>query len=241
MIWHWVTFFSLSAAAVCLAQAPGELSGRVEVTSSTSRPGVNREGAGNAAGVVAWLEPVSGKAPPTPPQTASIAHEHKTFVPHVLAVRLGSKVRFPNLDPFFHNAFSNYDGQVFDVGLRPPRSSPEITFHRPGVVHLFCNIHPTMSAIIMVLDTPWFAVTNAQGAFRIEGVPPGVYRLKVFHERALPEVLDKLERHVTIGPGSSESLVISISETGYVAPPHQNKYGKGYPPVIVDQYPGGKR
>lgn len=168
-------------------------------------------------------------------------HRHKTFVPHVLAVRTGSKVRFPNLDPFFHNAFSNYDGEAFDIGLHPPGSAREVTFHRPGIVRLFCNIHPTMSAVIVVLDTPWFAVSNPQGTFRIANAPPGEYRLNVFHERALPEALEKLGRSVTIGRGDMTLPVLTISEAGYVAPPHKNKFGKSYPPIIVDQYPGGKR
>jgi hypothetical protein len=170
-----------------------------------------------------------------------MAHQHKTFVPHVLAVRTGSTVRFPNLDPFYHNAFSNYDGQMFDIGLHPPGSSREVTFRRPGIVRLFCNIHPTMSAVIVVLDTPWFAASNAQGSFRVEGVPPGQYGLKVFYERTLPERLQKLEHHVTVGTDDLALPELRLVETEYVAPPHKNKFGKDYPPIIVDQYPGGRR
>jgi plastocyanin len=193
------------------------------------------------SGVVVWLEPLAGKPPDSPPQTASIAHHHKTFVPHVLAVRTGSKVRFPNLDPFYHNAFSNYEGEQFDIGLHPPGSSREVTLRRPGIVRLFCNIHPTMSAVIVVLNTPWFAVSNTQGSFRIAGVIPGEYSVKVFYERALPDTLEKLERHVTVGPDDFVLPELHIVETGYVAPPHKNKFGKDYPPIIVDQYPGGRR
>src|SRR5437870_113657 len=155
------------------------ISGRVELTDQKS--------AKDNSGVVVWLEPLAGKPPATPPGSATVAHKNKTFVPHVVALRTGSKVVFPNLDPFFHNAFSNYDGQIFDIGLHPPGSAREVTFKRPGVVRLFCNIHPTMSAVIVVLNTPWFAVSNAKGAFRIADVPPGGYRLKFFHERALAD------------------------------------------------------
>ena len=229
MTWRWVTSFSLVAA--CLPSAwPATISGRVELSESK-----------DWSGVVVWLEPLAGKPPDTPPQTASMAHQHKTFVPHVLAMRTGSKVRFPNLDPFYHNAFSNYDGQMFDIGLHAPGSSREVTFRRPGIVRLFCNIHPTMSAVIVVLETPWFAVSNAQGFFRIEGAPPGGYSLKVFHERASPVELEKLERHLTVGPDDLALPELRIVETGYVAPPHKNKFGKDYPPIIVDQYPGGRR
>jgi hypothetical protein len=162
-------------------------------------------------------------------------------VPHVLAVRTGTKVVFPNIDPFYHNAFSNYDGQIFDIGLHPPGSARDVVFRRPGIVRLFCNIHPTMSAVIVVLDTPYFAVTNPQGEFHIAGVPPGEYRLKIFHERALPEVLGALERQITAGAGDVSLPSIAVSEAGYLVPPHKNKYGKDYPAVIVDQYPGGGR
>ena len=206
------------------------MSGRVEITESKDH-----------SGVVVWLEPLSGKAPETAPQTATMAHQHKTFTPHVVALRTWSKVRFPNLDPFFHNAFSNYDGEMFDIGLHPPGSSREVIFRRPGVVRLFCNIHPTMSAVIVVLDTPWFAVSNAQGTFRITELPPGEYRLKLFYERALPETVEKLERTVTIGPDDLNLPDLHISEAGYVVPLHKNKFGKDYPPIIVDQYPGGRR
>jgi plastocyanin len=225
MIWRWVTCFSLAAAAWA-----ANVSGRVEL--STSK---------DYSGVVVWLEPVSGAAPETAPATVTVAHKNKTFVPHVVVVRVGSKVAFPNLDPFFHNAFSNYDGQVFDLGLRPPHSSPEVTFRRPGIVRLFCNIHPTMSAVIAVLETPWFAVSDAKGAFQIGDVPAGEYRLRIFHERALADVLHALEHNVTIFGEDAAIPAMAISETGYIAPPHKNKYGKEYPAIIVDQYPGGRR
>ena len=230
MTWHWVISFSLAAFSITGCGWCATVSGRVELSASKEH-----------SGVVVWLEPVDGAAPKKPPEIFSIAHRHKTFVPHVLAIPTGSTVRFPNLDPFFHNAFSNYDGELFDIGLHPPGSSREVKFQRPGVVRIFCNIHPTMSAVIVVLDTPWLAVTNNAGIFRIAGPTPGEYRLKVFHERALPDVLQKLERVVTVGQSDLVLPVLVVTEAGYVAPPHKNKFGKNYPPVIVDQYPGGKR
>jgi plastocyanin len=230
MTWRWAICFSLAAVAWSAT-----VSGKVKLTDS--KLAGKREL--DDSGVVVWLEPTSGTPPPsvTP---ASVAHKGKTFVPHVVALRVGSKVTFPNQDPFFHNAFSNYDAQIFDVGLHAPGTSREVTFLRPGIVRLFCNIHPTMSAIIVVLETPYFAVTNAQGAFRITA-PPGEYRLKFFHERALPDVLSSLEKTFTIGGDDVVLPAIAISEAGYLVPPHKNKYGKDYPAVIVDQYPGRKQ
>ncbi len=238
MTWPWATSFRVGALTALLlilvsAAPAATISGKVTLTGSKSPEKDN-------AGVVVWLEPLHGAPPPTAPSTANIAHKNKTFVPHVVAIRTGSKVLFPNLDPFFHNAFSNYDGQVFDVGLHPPGSTREQTFKRAGIVRLFCNIHPTMSAVIVVLDTPYFAVSNAAGVFSISKVPPGDYRLKFFHERATPDVLMTLEKQITVGEDQALPE-ITVSEAGYLTAPHKNKYNKDYPAVIVDQYPGRKQ
>jgi plastocyanin len=228
----YIIFFTLSCIAWCAT-----ISGRVELTDAKVPKGQKKD----ESGVVAWLEPVMGAPAPTAPAAASVSHKNKTFIPHVTVIRTGSRVTFPNLDPFFHNAFSSYDGQAFDIGLHPPGSTREVRFNRPGIVRLFCNIHPTMSAVIVVLNTPWFAVSNAQGTIRIANVPAGEYRLKLFHERALPDVLVKLERQITVGAEDLTLAALAISEVGYVTPPHKNKFGKDYPPVTVDQYPGSKR
>ncbi len=229
MTWPWATCFSLLLCVVRCSWA-ATVSGNVDVSGSKDR-----------AGVVVWLEPVHSTPPATPPQTTTIAHRNKTFVPHVTAVRTGSKVRFPNLDPFFHNAFSSYEGQEFDIGLHPPGSAREVTFHRPGIVRIFCNIHPTMSGVIVVVDTPWFAVSDSRGTFLVNSVAPGEYMLKVFYERALPATLDKLERTITVGTDDLVLPALLISEAGYVAQRHKNKFGKDYPAVIIDQYPGARR
>src|SRR5882724_2337241 len=107
-----------SLAALWLAKG-ATVSGTVALSKSTA-----------FSGVVIWLEPASGAPPPATPATITVAHKNKTFVPSVVAARAGSKVRFPNLDPFFHNAFSNYEGQVFDVGLHAPGSVREVTLRR---------------------------------------------------------------------------------------------------------------
>jgi hypothetical protein len=101
-------------------------------------------------------------------------------------------------------------------------------------VRVFCNIHPTMSAVIVVLNSSWFAVSGSGGAFSIPDVPAGEYRLHVFHERATEATLRALEQRVVV---SRENVVvppIAISETGYVQAPHMNKYGHDYPPVADD-------
>lgn len=211
------------AAACALAST---WSGRVELRDSREK---SVERGHDYSGVVLWLEPVSGVPKESPAGRATMLQKDKKFNPHVLAVRKGTAVEFPNLDPIFHNAFSNFSGQIFDVGLYKPGSNRTVTFNRPGVVRVFCNIHPTMSAVIVVVNTPWFATTTRDGTFRIPDVPPGEYQLRVFHERAMSEELAKVERKVTIGAGEEAPGTLIISETGYLPTPHLNKHDRPYP------------
>jgi hypothetical protein len=151
-------------------------------------------------------------------------------------------VDLPNLDPIFHNAFSNFAGPPFDTGLYPPGGTRKIRFTRDGVVRVFCNIHSAMSAVILVVNTGWHAVTGRDGAFKIEGVPPGDYRLKVWHERAREEVLGELARTITIADAGLTLPLMRISESGYLELPHKNKYGREYPPEPAERPSyGGRR
>jgi plastocyanin len=190
------------------------------------------------SGVVVWLEPLSAKPDAHPASSPTLVHKNKTFIPHVIAIQTGTKVVFPNKDPFFHNAFSNYDGQIFDIPLHAPGTTRDFTFKRPGIVRVFCNIHPTMSAVIVVVDTPYFAVSDAAGNLTLPDAPPGEYRLHVFHERVAPAALKNIERTLTL-PGDLPALTLSAA--GYLETPHQNKIGKPYPAVIKDQYPDSVR
>jgi plastocyanin len=194
------------------------------------------------SGVVIWLERTDGDVIPITPKTAQMVQRKKTFFPHILAVPLGSTILFPNLDPIFHNVFSNFDGQIFDVGLYPPGNDQKVRFIRPGIVRVFCNIHPTMFAVIVVLKTPYIAVSNADGSFRFDGVRAGEYRLQVFHERATQEVLKALQGTAMVDSESLSLGLRDISETSYIADPHKNKFGKDYPAVIEDRpmYPAAR-
>ncbi len=199
------------------------------------------------SGVVVWLEtlgaPSNRSSPEGIPAHAKMIQKNRTFTPHVLAVRAGTIVDFPNFDPIFHNAFSVYDGQLFDIGLYPPGTSKSIRFTRPGFVRVFCNIHSTMSAVIAVMDTPLFAMSRSDGRFEIDNVPRGDYELNVFHERATDEMLHSLRRRVTVDQDRMELPKIAISETGYLALPHKNKYGSDYtaPPDDTGIYPATRK
>jgi plastocyanin len=198
--------------------------------------------------VIVWLEPLGpkpelAKAVAVKSAHARMVQKDKTFSPHVLAIPMGATVEFPNFDPIFHNAFSNYDGKTFDLGLYPPGTSRSVVFSRPGIVRVFCNIHATMSAVIAVLETPYFDVSKQNGGFEIAGVPEGDYRLHVFHERATAATLDALTRRVTVAGESLALPAIAISESGYLAIPHGNKYGHDYPAAPDDNgvYPAVRK
>jgi plastocyanin len=223
----WRIFFNtgigIMLAGTTLAST---VTGKVEV--------IGVHGVAGSSGVALWLIPASGTAPPPRPGVVRMLQQHKQFLPHVLAIQTGTTVDFPNLDPIFHNAFSNIDGQPFDVGLYPPGSSRRVPFHKSGIVRVFCNIHESMSAVIVVQDTPWLAVTNEGGGFTIADVPPGEYTLHVFYERATKPTLEGLVRTVEVGEGRVSIPALRISGTGYIAVPHLNKYGRQYPPAEED-------
>ncbi len=228
--------FSLLLATTYVAGAT--ISGRIILEDSQER---RSRAKSDYSGVVVYLEPVDGRTPEIKPERATMIQKNKTFVPHVLAIPVGSTVDFPNYDPIFHNAFSNFAGQIFDVGLYPPGTSRTVAFRRPGIVRVFCNIHPSMSAVIDVLPTSWFDVSDAAGSFQIENVPGGEYTMKFFHERATNEVLDALARRVSVTRDMALQPV-AISELGHLTVPHKNKYGKDYPPALEDTmaYPGAR-
>jgi len=225
----WLSRICFSAVLASTAFG-ATVSGRVELVDSRA-PAVRRRH--DYSGVAVWLEPIGAARPPAA-ERARMLQKDKTFQPHLLIVTVGSTVEFPNLDPIFHNAFSNYDGQIFDVGLYPPGTTRSIRFSRPGIVRVFCNIHSSMSAIIVVLDTPYFAVTKADGRFEIGGVPEGEHDLKFFHERATQAALLRASRQITVGSEPVTIPAVRISEEGYLSIPHKNKYGQDYPPAADD-------
>ena len=227
MTWRLRTSFSLVVAlAAATNLVAGSVSGRVELRDSKD---VAARKHMDFSGVVVWLEPVAGSLPPPPPgATAKMIQKDKTFTPHVLAIRAGASVDFPNFDPIFHNAFSNYNGKTFDLGLYKPGTSQRVPFAQPGIVRVFCNIHANMSAVIVVLNTSYFETTQKNGNFQLSNVPPGEYTLHFFHERATQATLDSLTRRLTVGDGGVTLPAIGISESGYIVIPHHNKYGHDY-------------
>lgn len=133
------------------------------------------------------------RAEPMP--KAVIDQRNKTFLPHVLAVTRGTTVDFPNNDTVYHNVFAYFEAKKFDLGMYPRGATKRVKFDKPGLVVLLCNVHSEMSAYIMVVDTPYFAVTDKQGRFHIGNVPPGKYTLHVWHESG-----EMLHQPITVKP-----------------------------------------
>ena len=110
-------------------------------------------------------------------------------------------VEFPNRDPFFHNVFSLFEGKRFDLGLYEAGTTRSVHFDHAGVSYIFCNIHPEMSAAVIALKTPYYAISNAAGSLSIPDVPPGRYQMQVWYEGSSPEALKRLTREITLNPG----------------------------------------
>ena len=185
--------------------------------------------------VVVWLTPLGSSIPePTASEPARLppvlTQHNKTFEPHVLVVEVGTMVQFPNKDPFFHNIFSLFDGKRFDLGLYEAGTTRSVRFDRPGVSYLFCNIHAEMSAVVVAVETPYFAISNRSGNISIPYVPDGRYQLRVWYERSLPEDLKGLAVPVTISHSERSLGAIKVVENPNFTLAHKNKYGQDYVP-----------
>ena len=163
--------------------------------------------AAETTNVVVFLEtsaPLAGAAA-SRPASQTMQQISQSFLPHVLPVLKGTTVEFPNGDPIYHNVFSLSKAASFDLGRYPRGNSRVVRFDHPGVVKVFCHIHPDMSGIILVLDNSYFTVPQAGGHYEIGGIPPGEYTVHAWHERARP-----IHRKVTIEAGRATALHFAI-------------------------------
>lgn len=187
----------------------------------------------DASQVVLWLVPeqrVIGTSAGAPARRHYRLLQHnKTFEPNLLVVPLGSMVDFPNLDPWFHNVFSLYQGKRFDLGLYQAGAEKEVVFDRPGPSFLFCNIHPQMTAVILAVNSDFFGVSDKSGRVFIAGVPAGRYTMHVWYENAASEFTDGSERIVDIGPQDTvlPTVSIPVAKRDWS---HKDKYGNDYDP-----------
>jgi len=185
----------LAAAPVGQQPGSGTITGHVKLTSrvrGTPLPSnayqpraINRREPGSTPeiqNVVVYLKNVTVRGS-LRPMHAEITQQHEAFMPRVLAVTRGSTVDFPNADPFFHNVFSLSGAETFDLGRYPQGQTKSKTFPKAGLIKVYCHIHSHMSATILVLDHPYFATPDSNGAFTLPNVPPGRYTIVGWHER----------------------------------------------------------
>jgi plastocyanin len=171
--------------------------------------------------VLVWVE---GPRVPPAPSTERIRMKGKAFIPHLVVVPLGGSVEFPNQDPILHNAFSMTAGNRFDLDLYKRPKSRTWTPRAAGVVRVYCNIHPQMSAIVVVRDNPFWVFASSDGTFTIPDVPEGQWTVTAWHERS-----GEASRPVVVGADAASSISISLDASRYKRAPHKNKYGKDYP------------
>ena len=130
-----------------------------------------------------YIEKAEGRSFPPPNKNPVVDQIRMTFVPHVLPVLAGSTVSFPNSDSTRHNVFSPSKTKKFNLGTYPAGITKKVTFEKTGVVSLLCNVHPEMSAFVLVVQNPYFSMVNKQGKYKISDVPPGDYTLVIWHPK----------------------------------------------------------
>ncbi|MEA2694175.1 MAG: hypothetical protein QOJ16_3562 [Acidobacteriota bacterium] len=205
-----------------------ELHGRIEL--------VGKGGKGAAKGsdvrqAIVYFEPASATSAASAASAAASLRAGKPFemvtrgkelVPRVLAVPRGGRVRFPNDDPILHNVFSVSPGNAFDLGLYKKGPGKEKTFESPGLVRVYCNVHPSMVAYILVVDTPYFATPAEDGTFVLTGLPKGGGKLTVWHEQTEPWTVSI---QLPAGPAP---ITAKVEVTRPQVPSHLDKNGKSY-------------
>ncbi len=208
----------VALVAVVAFSPAARVAGRIVILEKDNKPSPDLSDA------VLYLEAPASVTTAARPMAVEVAITDKTYAPHVLVVPLGSTVRFPNHDPFNHNVFSVSDPNSFDLGLYGRGDAKSYTFDHPGLVRVYCNVHPRMVAYVLVMENRYYAQPAGDGSFAIDNVPPGRYRLHVWHERIPTEVVKD------VSAGSAQSDVqIALNARGYKWEPHHNKYGRAYP------------
>jgi plastocyanin len=204
-------------AVLLLAAVPasaGTLRGRIHVVEKGGK------GAEDLADAVVWVE---GPRVKPRPSSATIVMKGKRFAPRVVVVPVGGSVEFPNQDRILHNVFSVSGDNRFDLDLYKSPKSGTWTFRHAGLVRVYCNIHPQMSAYVLVRDNPFWARPAADGSFEIAEVPAGEWALKAWHERS-----GESTRPVTVAEDGVVELALTLDASRWKRAPHKNKFGQDY-------------
>lgn len=206
-------------AWLCLAllAAPahaGRITGKVALSDADGK----RANADVIVYVVGFDEPPASTDKPT----ATVAQKSRAFVPDLVAVTVGESVSFPNGDAFLHNVFSQSPARKFDLGSFKKGEAKSKAFEKPGVIDVYCNIHPEMAATILVLPNRRHTRVGRDGRFVIDGVPAGTWTVFAYARRVAKPVSTK----VTVTDGSDATVELSLVRGA--EPPHVNKFGETY-------------
>ena len=189
--WGWRAL-ALALVLIALPEAAGAqggtIEGRVQLPSAAPRRTASRyPGAAPSTRTaqeipaVAYIRGAIAGASAARPANPTLAQQDTAFAPNVLIVPVGTTVQFPNRDPFFHNVFSYSSNARFDLGRYPRGESKEVTFDEAGVVKVYCEVHESMRAAVVVVQNPFSAVVGADGTFRMTNVPAGRHTIVVWH------------------------------------------------------------
>jgi plastocyanin len=218
-----IGFVMLIAVAVIprTGDAQGTVSGQVSLQ---ERPG---ETTTDLSNTVVYLEPIG--APPSSglrrmkETTEQMAMQSRQFSPRVRVVRVGSKIEFPNQDPFSHNIFSNAPGASFDLGLYGRGGNKSAEFKKAGAFPVYCNIHSRMTGFVVAVATPYYTQAGADGRYSLSGVPAGRYVAHFWHERA-PEQT----KEISIAAAGMPAVDAQLDARGYKFASHKDKFGQDY-------------
>jgi plastocyanin len=214
----------LAVIATVSLNSMGDVPGTGSVTGRVKVLAPEGDGLRPTSNVVVVIEDVPNSDPSRlkSQRNAKITQRDRHFVPEVTVIPAGGAIEFPNEDFIDHNVFSLSRTRVFDLGLYRNPDSKSVTFQRPGVVDVYCNIHPDMAAKIKIVDTVHYAQVKADGTFSIANVPPGVYPLVAWQPYG-----EEYRGQVTVESGKTAKVELSLREGPHTRQ-HANKEGKLY-------------
>jgi plastocyanin len=178
----------------------------------------------DVSSVIVYLEQADGSAKNAGgngKREFEMATKNKQFQPRSLAVPVGAVVSFPNMDPIYHNLFSVSSPNQFDLGLYKGGESKKRSFDSPGIVRVFCNVHPQMTATIIVSNTPYFTSADKNGNYSLANIPSGIFLVKAFSEEG--QAVEKIEIK-----DQPLTVPLTIDARNFKKLPHKNKFGKDY-------------
>src|SRR6266508_1483616 len=214
----------VAVLALATGSAANRVAGRVVILEKNNKPSPDLSDA------VLYLESPAAVATAATPATVEIAITDKTYARHARTVPARWTRGCPNQEPFNHNVFSVSEPNSFDLGLYGRGEAKSYAFEHPGLVRVYCNVHPRMVAYVWVMANRYYAQPASDGSFTIDNVPAGRYRLHVWHERIPSEVVrDVSAGNGGGGGGGAPDLQIALNARGYKWEPHRNKYGRNYP------------